>query len=135
MITLVLHTLVRGLLIELNLIGVPMNKLNTDKAVGLFTLLIAVLAGLGVTIPFVPLLLIGGGFVYGYYTQDDSNIRVIISALALSAFASALIVVPEIGNYLAAIVGNIAKIALGASILIILRNLYKRLNPVDAPAA
>lgn len=112
-----------------------MDKLNTDKAVGLFGLLIAVLAGLGVTIPYVPLLLIVCGFVYGYFTQDDSNIRVIISALALSAFAGSLVVVPEIGTYLEAIVGNIAKMAQGASILIILRNLYKRLHPVAAPAA
>jgi hypothetical protein len=109
-------------------------SMNTDKIVGLVGLLIAVLMAVGVTIPYGSLLLLACGCVFGYYTPAEFQVRVILSALALTAFASAMAAVPEIGSYLEAIVGNIGKTAQGAAILIILRNLSKRLTPVQ-PAA
>lgn len=108
-----------------------MNTFTTDRIVGLLAVLIALLSGIGVTIPLGPLLLLVGGLVYGYYTPTDHHLRVVVAALALAAFASGLQAVPEIGVYLEAIVGNIAKVAQGAALLIILRNLYKRLMPAS----
>jgi len=107
-----------------------MNTLNTDKIVGLIGLLIAVLVGIGVAIPFAPLLLLVCGLVFGYYTPSEFQVRLIVSAIALTTFASALVAIPEVGSYLAAIVGNIAKTAQGAALLIILHNLSERLTPV-----
>jgi len=121
---------VHGLLISNFFIGATMNTLNTDKIVGLIGLLIAVLVGIGVAIPFAPLLLLVCGLVFGYYTPSEFQVRVIVSAIALTTFASALVAIPEVGSYLAAIVGNIAKTAQGAALLIILHNLSKRLTPV-----
>jgi hypothetical protein len=121
---------VHGLLISNFFIGATMNTLNTDKIVGLIGLLIAVLVGIGVAIPFAPLLLLVCGLVFGYYTPSEFQVRLIVSAIALTTFASALVAIPEVGSYLAAIVGNIAKTAQGAALLIILHNLSKRLTPV-----
>ena len=69
-------------------------------------------------------------FGFGYYTPSEFQVRLIVSAIALTTFASALVAIPEVGSYLAAIVGNIAKTAQGAALLIILHNLSKRLTPV-----
>jgi hypothetical protein len=44
-------------------------------------------------------------------------------------FGTALAEIPEIGIYLQDIVANIAISAQGAALLIIMRNLYKRLKP------
>ena len=109
-----------------------MTKLNIDKTVGLLGLLIAVLVGIGVTIPYSMLLLLVCGGVYGYHTSGEFHVRVIVSALAITYFASALAVIPQVGEYLGAIVANIGKFAQGSALLIILSNFYLRLMPIKA---
>jgi len=111
-----------------------LNTFTTGRIDGLLAVRIAVLSALGVTISFSPLLLLVGGLVYGSYTQADHDLRVIVAALALAAFASGLQAVPEIGTYLEASVDSIAKVAQGAALLIILRNLYKCLTPASQAA-
>lgn len=108
--------------------------MNTDKIVGLVGLLISVLLALGIVIPYGTLLLLICGLVFGYYTPAEFQVRVILSALALTTFASVLNAVPEVGSYLMAFVGNVGQTAQGAAILIILRNLSKRLTPIKASA-
>ena len=109
-----------------------MTTLNIDKTIGLLALLIAVIAGIGVTIPYSVLLLLVLGGVHGYHVSSDSQVRVIVTALAITAFASALAVVPEAGGYLEAIAANLGKFAQGAALLIILRNFYLHLMPSTA---
>jgi hypothetical protein len=69
------------------------------------------------------------GFVFGYYTPAEFHVRVIVSALALTTLEEVLTAIPEVGSYLASIVGNIGQSAAGAALLIILRYLAKRLMP------
>jgi len=102
---------------------------NTDRTVGLIGLMIAVLPVVGVPIPYAPLLLLVSGFVFGYYTPAEFHVRVIVSALALTTLAEVLTAIPEVGSHAASIVGNIGQSAAGAALLIILRNLAKRLMP------
>ena len=104
--------------------------MNTDKIVGYMGLLIAILVGVElVAIPYAALLLLISGFVLGYYTPSEAQVRVLISAVALTMFDTVLAEIPEIGIYLKDIVANIAISAQGAALLIIMRNLYKRLKP------
>jgi hypothetical protein len=109
-----------------NFLGASM---NADKIIGLIGLAIAVLAGIGVAIPYAPVLLLVCGFVFGYHTPSEFQVRVLVSSIALTMFASALAAIPEIGTYLQDIVGNIAINAQGAALLIVLKNLSKRLMP------
>ena len=109
-----------------------MTTLNIDKTIGLLALLIAVVAGIGVTIPYSVLLLLVLGGVHGYHASSESHVRVIVTALAITAFASALAVVPEAGGYLEAVAVNLGKFAQGAALLIILRNFYLHLMPNKA---
>jgi hypothetical protein len=109
-----------------------MTKLNIDKTAGLLGLLIAVLVGIGVTIPYSVLILLVCGGVYGYHTSSEFHVRVIVSALAINTFASAFAALPEVGGYLEAIVANIGQFAQGSALMIILCNFYFRLMPVKA---
>ena len=109
-----------------------MTKLNIDKTAGLLGLLIAVLVGIGVTIPYSVLILLVCGGVYGYHTSSEFHVRVIVSALAITTFASAFAALPEVGGYLEAIVANIGQFAQGSALTIILCNFYFRLMPVKA---
>jgi hypothetical protein len=54
---------------------------NINKTVGVVGFLIAVLVGIGVTIPYSVLLLLVCGGVYRYRTSDEWHIRVIVSVL------------------------------------------------------
>ena len=108
-----------------------MTKLNIDKTVILLGLLIAVLGGIGVAIPYSSLLLIAFGCAHGYHTASMFHVRAIVSALAITAFASSMAVIPEVGGYLEAIITNIGKIAQGSALFIIFHNMYLRMRSIN----
>lgn len=85
------------------------------------------LVGAFVTIPYAAAALVIAGLVVGFTIAAADHVRVIVSALALTALAATLSSIPAAGTYLSAIVAGIGVLAAGAAIMIILRNVYARL--------
>ncbi len=69
------------------------------------------------------------GLIAGFVIDGPDHVRVIVSALALTALAGVLNAIPSVGMYLASIVTNLGVILSGAAIMIIVRNIYARVNP------
>lgn len=99
--------------------------MSIDRILGLIGLLIAIVAAF-FAIPYVALALLVIGLIVGYSIAREDHVRVIVSALALTAFAHNFDAVPSIGSYLASIIGNFGLLAAGAAIMLILRNIYAR---------
>ena len=97
------------------------------KIAGLIGLAIAVIAAF-VPIPYAGLVIAIAGLVIGWGTPADGYVRVIVSALAMRAFAATFDAIPGAGPYITAILGNISVLIAGAALLIILRNIYSRLR-------
>jgi hypothetical protein len=102
--------------------------MNAQKIVGLVAVALAVV-GAFVVIPNLAAILVVLGLVGGYSIDGADHVRVIVSALALTALAGTLAAIPAVGDKLAGIVGNIGVIAAGAAIMIIMRNVYNRFKP------
>lgn len=103
--------------------------MNFNKILGLLGLAVAIV-GAFVTIPYIPLILLVIGLVIGYGIAGADHVRVIVSALALSAFAGAFTAIPsDVGTYLTSIVSNIGAMAAGAALSIILMNIFNRFKP------
>lgn len=102
--------------------------MNVQKILGLLGLAVAIV-GAFVTIPYAALILLVLGLVIGWSIAGEHHVRVIVSALALYAFAGAFTAVPTIGTYLQAVVTNIGQLAAGAALTIILVNIYNRFKP------
>lgn len=97
------------------------------KIFGLIGVALAVIAAF-VTIPYVALALPICGLFVGWATPADSHVRVIVTALALTAFAGAFNSAPAVGPYLTAIIANGGLFVAGAALMIIFRNIYNRLR-------
>jgi hypothetical protein len=87
------------------------------------------IVGAFVTIPSLAAILVILGLIAGCMIDGPDHVRVIVSALALTALAGVLNAIPSVGGYLTAIVGNLGVILSGAAIMIILRNIYVRVKP------
>lgn len=85
------------------------------------------LVGAFVTIPYAAAALVIIGLVVGFTIAAEEHVRVIVSALALTALAATLTAIPAAGTYLASIVSSLGVLAAGGAIMIILRNIYRRL--------
>src|SRR5258708_39900246 len=88
--------------------------------VGLVAVGLAVL-GAFLTIPSLAAVLVILGLIAGFMIDGPDHVRVIVSALALTALAGALSAIPSGGGYLTAIVTNFGVILSGGAITIILR--------------
>ncbi len=95
---------------------------------GLIAVALAIV-GAFVTIPSLAAILVILGLIAGYMIDGPDHVRVIVSALALSALAGTLNAIPSVGGYLTTIVSNFGVILSGAAIMIILRNIYARVKP------
>ena len=87
---------------------------------------------LAVVFAFVPmsnsaLLLAILGAVASFAVLPEHHVRVIVSALALTALAGTFNGIPGIGLYITGILGNLGVAVAGAAVLIILRNIVNRL--------
>jgi hypothetical protein len=102
--------------------------MSFQKILGLVGLAVAIV-GAFVTIPYAALILLVIGLIVGHGIAGEHHVRVIVSALALSAFAGAFAAVPGVGTYLQAIVAGFGSIAAGAALAIILVNIYNRFKP------
>jgi hypothetical protein len=102
--------------------------MSLQKIVGWVAMLIAVV-GAFTTIGYQAAILVIIGLVGGFFVEADAHVRVIVSALALTALGGVLGSIPSIGSYLAAIVGGLATFVAGAALCIILKNMYNRFKP------
>ena len=102
--------------------------MKIQKILGLIAVALAVV-GAFVTIPNLAAVLVVIGLVVGYSIDAADHVRVIVSALALTALAGTLGSIPAVGSHLANIVGGFGVLAAGAAIMIVLRNMYARFKP------
>ena len=103
--------------------------MNPFKIIGWVALAIAVI-GAFVDIPYDGLLLVLLGLAGGYAIAAEDHVRVLISALVLTALSHVLTNIPgEAGQYLAEIYGAIGTFAAGAALMIVTRNIWKRYKP------
>src|SRR5579862_3552735 len=99
--------------------------MKLEKILGLIAVILAIV-GAFVTIPYLAAALVIIGLIVGLSIDAPDHVRVIVSALALTALAGALGSIPAIGSHLANIVSSLGVTAAGAAIMIILRNIYAR---------
>jgi hypothetical protein len=81
------------------------------------------------TIPYVGAVLVILGAIAGYGIAGEDHVRVIVSALALTALSGTLTPIPAVGSYLTSIVGSVGLMAAGAALCLILCNIYRRFKP------
>jgi hypothetical protein len=100
--------------------------MNLNKIAGIILIALAVIAAF-VNIPYAALILALVGAFVGWGIEAESHVRVIVSAVALHAFAGTFGEIPGVGHYVTSVLGNIAIGLSGIAVLIILRNIYRRL--------
>jgi hypothetical protein len=105
-------------------------NVNPFKIIGWVALAIAIVgAFLSEGIPYADAILVVLGFVAGYAIASEDHVRVLVSALVLNALPGVLLPIPEIGDYLARIVGDIGTFAAGVALMIVFRNIWRRYRP------
>ncbi len=108
--------------------------MSIDKIVGLIGIAVAILSAF-VTIPHVVMILVIAGLIVGFWVASADHVRLILTALALFLFAPNFATAPLVGKYITAIMMSGGYMAMGASIMAILRNLYERFRPASKAAA
>jgi hypothetical protein len=102
---------------------------TVERIVGLIGIVVAIVAAF-VMIPYVALILLVLGLIVGFSIVREDHVRVIVTAMALTAFAHNFDAVPQLGMYLSAIVANGAMLTAAAALMIMLRNIYARFMPM-----
>ena len=103
--------------------------MNPFKIIGWVAIAIAVI-GAFVEIPYAGLLLVLLGLAGGFAIAAEDHVRVLVSALVLTALSHVLTNIPaEVGQYLATIYGALGTFAAGAALMIISRNIWRRYKP------
>lgn len=108
--------------------------MGIDKIVGLIGIAVAILSAF-VTIPHVFSILVIAGLIVGFWVAKEDHVRLILTALALFLFAPNFGTAPFAGKYLAAILMSGGYMAMGASVMAIIRNLYERFWPASTKSA
>lgn len=108
--------------------------MSIDKIVGLIGIAVAILSAF-VTIPHVFMILVIVGLIVGFWIASADHVRLILTALALFLFAPNFGTAPFVGKYIQAIMMSGGYMAMGASVMAILRNLYERFWPSSKTAA
>jgi len=107
---------------------------SIDKIVGLIGIAVAILSAF-VTIPHLYMILVIAGLFVGFYVASPDHVRLIVTAFALFLFAPNFATAPFVGKYITAILMSGGYMAMGASLMAIMRNLYERFWPASKPAA
>lgn len=102
--------------------------MDITRIATIVAVLLAVIAAF-FEIPYAGLIIAVVGLVGGFKIDAGDHVRVIVSALAFRYLADSFGELPGAGEYLTAILGNIGLGLAGAAIMIILRNIYKRILP------
>ena len=102
--------------------------MNTEKIVGIIGVAVAIV-GAFVAIPQMATVLLVAGLIVGVFVIGDHHVRVLVTAVVLTALAGTFNAVPAVGTYISAILANIGVLVVGVAVMIILRNIYARLKP------
>ena len=102
--------------------------MNPFKLIGWAAIAISVL-GAFMDVPYSGALLVVLGLVAGVAIAAEDHVRVLVSALVLGALFGVVGNIPEVGMYLAKILGAVATFAAGAALTIISRNIWNRYKP------
>ena len=105
-----------------------------DKIVGLIGIAVAIVSAF-VTIPHVFLILVALGLIVGFWVASSDHVRLIVTTFALLIFAGYFTPAPYVGKYIATILASGGYLAMGASLMVILRNLFDRFGPAPKTAA
>ena len=100
--------------------------MTVHKIVYALGLLLAIVAAF-MNVPYAATLLAVLGAIAAFSIIADHHVRVIVSALVLRAAAASFDGIPAVGPHLTTIIGNLATVAAGAAVMIVLRNMYNRL--------
>lgn len=95
-----------------------------DKIVGLIGIAVAILSAF-LAVPHVSAILVIAGLIVGFRVASADHMRVILTAVALMLFAAAFVRAPYVGKYIATILTSGSYLAMGAALMVILRNLYE----------
>jgi hypothetical protein len=101
---------------------------NPFKLIGWAAIAIAVIGGF-VEIPYVGLILLLLGLAAAVAIATEDSVRVMVTALVLTQLSGVLLNIPELGMYLAQIVGALGTFAAGAALTLISRNVWNRYKP------
>ena len=99
--------------------------MNIHKIVGIIGILLAIAAAF-VKIPYAMELLAIAGVIVALNIAAEDNVRVIVSAIAMPVVAGLFNELPAAGTHVTAILAGIGYLIGGAALLIILRNVVKR---------
>lgn len=103
--------------------------MNAQKIVVLVALVVALVAAFTTAIPYDDLILAVLGAIVGFSIVPEEHVRVLVSALVLRYLADTFGTIPTAGEYVTAIIGNVATVAAGAALMIVFRNIYNRVKP------
>ena len=103
--------------------------MNPFKIVGWVGLAIAIIGAFVPEFEYANPILVLLGLVGGVAIATEDHVRVLVSALVLTALSGVLTHIPAVGSYLSGIFGYIGVFAAGASIMIISRNIWRRYKP------
>jgi hypothetical protein len=101
---------------------------NPYKLIGWAAIAISVI-GAFVEVPYGAAILVVLGLVAGVVIAGEDHVRVLVSALVLGTLSGVLGNIPELGMYLAKILGAAGTFAAGAALTIISRNIWNRYKP------
>lgn len=102
--------------------------MNPFKIVGWVAIAIAII-GAFVEIPYGDLLLVLLGLAAGFAIAAEDHVRVLVSALVLTALSDVFMHIPEIGTYLTSIFNAAGTFAAAAALMIVTRNIWRRYKP------
>jgi hypothetical protein len=101
--------------------------MNIYKIIGIIGLLLAIVAAF-VNIPHAVELLAIAGVIVAINIAAEDNVRVIVSAIAIPVVAGLFNGLPAVGTHVTSILTNIGYVIGGAALLIILRNVARRVT-------
>jgi hypothetical protein len=101
---------------------------NPFKLMGWAAIALAIV-GAFVEIPYLALLLLLLGLVVGLSIATEDSVRVMVTALALASLSGVFAHIPEVGGYISKIFGAGGVFAAGASMTLIVRNIWNRFKP------
>jgi hypothetical protein len=107
---------------------------SIDKIVGLIGIAVAILSAF-VAVPHLFAILVIAGLIVGFRVAAADHVRLILTAFALLLFAGPFVHVPYAGKYIVAILTSGSYMAIGAALMVIVRNLYEHFLPASKAAA
>ena len=108
--------------------------MRIDKIVGLIGIAVAIVSAF-VVIPHLFAILVAAGLIVGFWVATEDHVRLILTAFALLLFAGPFVHVPFVGKYIVTILTSGSYMAIGAALMVILKNLYEHFLPASKVAA